>query len=62
MNIFFNHTHTHTYTDVHPAFCNEVKACVSLCNSELNDENSDKSIMMHKSEAFKRIVVALYCH
>ncbi len=26
-----------------------------MCNSELNDENSDKSLMMYKSEAFKKM-------
>ncbi len=52
---FFLTTHTHTYTDVHTALCNEEKACVSVCNFELNDYNSDKSLMMFKSEAFKRM-------
>ncbi len=47
---------THTYTDLHTALCNEEKACVSVCNSELNDENSDKSLMMYKSEAFKKML------
>ncbi len=49
----FNHTHTHT--DVHNALCNEEKACVSLCNSDLDDENSDKCLMMYKSEAFMKM-------
>ncbi len=56
VNFFFtSHTHTHTYTDLHTAFCNEVKACVSVCSSELNYENSDKSLMMYKSDAFKKM-------
>ncbi len=26
-----------------------------MCNSELNDDNSDKSLIMYKSEAFKKM-------
>ncbi len=47
-------THIHTYTDVYTALCNEEKSCISLCNSDLNDENSDKCLM-YESEAFKKM-------
>ncbi|XP_058617745.1 uncharacterized protein LOC131531182 isoform X1 [Onychostoma macrolepis] len=50
------HTHTHTYTDVYTALCNEEKkACIYLCDSDLNNEDSDKCLMMYKSGAFKKM-------
>ncbi len=48
------HIHTYTYTDVYTALCNEEKACKSLSDSDLNDENSDECLM-YESEAFKKM-------